>query len=185
LGKGLKMDTKNGVSLVSRKVAISQISISKIQEKSFSVMAVQLINPTTFSELLSEKYLHILAFIEPIFLNEKLELMAGFNTFFAYKSRLKNSVKVPVKIVKQNDEAISLISLYLASNLVQKKAAFHSIKENKKVYMPLITDVFPSVKNLSDLQNLLTVSSAQARASAMTNSQFEMAFQVAGVINHE
>lgn len=179
------MDTKNGVSLVSRKVALSQISVSKIQEISFSAMAAQLINPAIFSELVDDEYLKILTYIEPIIVSEKLELLAGFNTYFAYKCCLKNSVKVLVKIANQNHYAISLISLFLGSNQIQKKAIFHAIKANKKELLPLITDVFPSVKNLNDLKKLLTVSSAQARASAITNSQFEMAFQVVGVKNHE
>tara|TARA_R110000850_G_scaffold108091_7_gene220144 strand:+ start:836 stop:1375 length:540 start_codon:yes stop_codon:yes gene_type:complete len=179
------MNSKKYVNFSNKKLAISQISVSKIQDQSISSMAIQLINPSKFSELLNEKYLHILAFVEPLLVNENLELIAGFNTFIVYKNCYKPSFKVNVKVVKEKKEVVSLISLYLASNLDQKKAMFQSIKINKKEYFRIISEAFPQVNNLKTLQTFFGLTNAQVRSSVIATSRFESAFKYTGSVNNE
>ena len=127
------MNSKKYVNFSNKKLAISQISVSKIQDQSISSMAIQLINPSKFSE----------------------------------------------------KEVVSLISLYLASNLDQKKAMFQSIKINKKEYFRIISEAFPQVNNLKTLQTFFGLTNAQVRSSVIATSRFESAFKYTGSVNNE
>lgn len=179
------MQSKHRVSLCRRKVSISSISIPKINNKSLTSLACQLIDPAVFADQIGEEYLNYLAMVEPILVSQNLELVAGFNTFFTYKKILNPRVKISVLVISENKEVFTLLSLYLTSDLIQKKKLFQTIKANKKEHFQIFSKVFPAATNLKNIQSIFGLTNAQVRSPILATSEFERAFQQAGRGNYE